>query len=94
MTAISSFLVVNAEEVLFDFLSGQTIVRVRVQRSDIDRAQGRALSAGEALDLVRARMTAIGRVLVYGYGSLQPVLKLPLAEIAQDGSTGGAVLLP
>lgn len=89
MTAISPFLVVNAEEVLFDFLSGWTIVRVRVPRVDIDRAQGRALSANEASDLVRARMTEIGRALVDGYGLLEPVLKQPLAKPAQDWRTGG-----
>lgn len=88
MANISPFLVVSADEVVFDFLSGRTIMRVRVRRSDIDQAQGRTLGASEASALVRARMGAIGGAMVQGKGSLASILGLPLAVGTRVDRTG------
>lgn len=93
MANISPFLVVNSDEVVFDFVSGRKIVRLRVRRSDIDQAQGRMLSASEASHLVRERMGAIGGALVHRKGSLASVLKLPLAAGKRDDRTGCAPFL-
>lgn len=78
MTTISPFLVVCADSVAFDYLSGSKIVRVRVQRELIDNCQGRRLSSHEASAIVRSRMPAIGRALVDRAGTIESALCPPL----------------
>lgn len=90
MSYISPFLVVNADEVLFDHVAAGTIMRLRVPRPLIDQYQGRKLDAREAADLVRARMTDIGRAMDLGELELQAALSAPLLS-DERAQTGGRV---